>query len=95
VNEIKVDNHSYICIVPAKDFQYCHYKLRPWVPDILAECTDKEQAFENWMERDALFAVTVKEKADKFGYKSIITDGRIGIDNIYDQVVNWFNLSNS
>ena len=47
------------------------------------------------MERDALFAVTVKEKADKIGYKSIITDGTIGIDNIYEQVVNWFNLYDS
>lgn len=92
VKEMTVDNHSYICIIPTKDFQYHHYKLRPWVPDILAECTNKEQAFENWMERDALFAVTVKEKAEQLGYKSITTDGTIGIDNIYEQVVDWFNL---
>lgn len=92
VNEIKVENHSYICIVPTKDFQYHHYKLRPWVPDILAECTDKEQAFENWMERDALFAATVRENADKIGYQSIVTDGSIDVNTIYEQVVNWFNL---
>ncbi len=92
MNEIKVDSNSYICIVPTKDFQYHHYKLRPWVPEILKDCTDKEQAFENWMERDALFAASVKEKADKLGYRTIITDGTIGADHIYKQVVEWFNL---
>lgn len=93
MNDIKVAFNSYVCIVPTKDFQYHHYRLRSWVPEVLKDCTDKEQAFENWMERDALFAVSVKEKADKLGYKTIVVDGTIGADHIYEQVVKWFNLS--
>jgi hypothetical protein len=90
MNKLGVDSNSYICIIPTKDFQYHHYKLRPWVPEILKDCTDKKQAFENWMERDALFAVTVKEKADKLGYRTIITDGTVGVDCVYNQVAEWF-----
>jgi hypothetical protein len=56
----------------------------------LKDCTDKKQAFENWMERDALFAVSVKEKADKLGYRTLITDGTIGVDCVYSQVTEWF-----
>ncbi len=90
MHEIKVNTNSYICIVPTKDFQYHHYKLRPWVPEILKACTDKEKAFDNWMERDALFAVTVKDEADKLGYRTLITDGTIGVKHMYKQVVEWF-----
>jgi hypothetical protein len=90
MNELGIDCNSYICIIPTKDFQYHHYKLRPWVPEILKDCTDKKQAFENWMERDALFAITVKEEADKLGYRSLITDGTIGVDCVYNQVAEWF-----
>lgn len=93
IKEIDVNNHSYICIVPTKEFQCHHYKLRPWVPDALAGCSDKEKAFENWMERDALFALTVKEKAEELSYKTIVNDGTSSIDDIYRQVKEWFQLS--
>ncbi len=92
MNEMQVDANSYICIVPTRNFQYHHYKLRPWVPEVLKDCTDKEQAFENWMERDSLFAVQIKDDADKLGYRTIIIDGTIGPNQIYQQVVKWFNL---
>jgi hypothetical protein len=90
MHELGIDSNSYICIIPTKAFQYHHYKQRPWVPEILKDCTDKKQAFENWMERDALFAVSVKEKADKLGYRTLITDGTIGVDCVYSQVTEWF-----
>lgn len=90
MREIGVNSNSYICIIPTKDFQYHHYKLRPWVPEILKDCTDKKQAFENWMERDALFAIMVKEEADKLGYRVLTTDGTIGVDCVYNQVAEWF-----
>jgi 2-phosphoglycerate kinase len=94
IHAIGVGSNSYICIIPTKEFQYHHYKLRPWVPEILKDCTDKKQAFENWMERDALFAVTVKEEADKLGYRSLITDGTIGVDCVYNQVAECLDLGN-
>ncbi len=90
MNKIKIEPTSYMCIVPTRNFQYHHYKLRPWVPEILKDCTDKEKAFDNWMERDALFATTVKEEADKLGYRTLITDGTIGVEYMYKQVAEWF-----
>lgn len=51
---------DYISIVPTADFQISHYKEREWVPYVLEGCSDKQQAFDNWMERDILFAKQVK-----------------------------------
>lgn len=51
---IGVDEENYVCIVPTEEFQYFHYKQRPWVPHVLEGCSNNELAFENWMKRDAL-----------------------------------------
>jgi 2-phosphoglycerate kinase len=92
VHSIGIDTNSYICIVPTKEFQYQHYKQRPWVPYILKDCSDKEQAFENWMERDAMFAIFAKHSAEKLGYKTILTDGISDINAVVKQVCNAFML---
>lgn len=87
-----IDVSSYFCIVPEKKFQYENYKLRPYVPYILADCSDKELAFENWMERDALFAQYVKRSAEELGYHTIVTDGQRTIMEQYQEVVQAFHL---
>lgn len=66
---------DYITIVPVPDFQITHYKEREWVPFVLEGCSDKGQAFDNWMERDILFARQVKAECEENGVVCIVNDG--------------------
>jgi hypothetical protein len=64
-----------VWMVPTPQFQLRHYALREWVPAYLRDCTDPEQAFRNWMHRDALFAGHVSDLAAAVGARVIIVDG--------------------
>jgi hypothetical protein len=88
----RTEKDSYICIVPTKEFQYSKYRERDWVPTILKGCSDKDQAFLNWMERDALFAKTVRGEAEELGYKNILVDGNVSIAENIKIVKNTFGL---
>lgn len=76
----------YLCITPTREFQMVHYRQRPWVSMILEGCTEKEKAFENWMERDALFADIVRQQCEKYGYASWITDGSRSVSEMLQSV---------
>lgn len=56
---------SYLCLTPTADFQTKHYQQREWVPYVLEDTSNPEQAFENWMQRDILFAQMVRKEAKK------------------------------
>ncbi len=94
MKKIGVTENEYICITPSKDFQYEKYSQRTWIHDILKDCSDKKLAFENWMERDALFALEVNAKAEELGYRTIIVDGKSSIDRNFMLVEKIFNLKN-
>lgn len=81
-----ISDSRYICITPTKEFQVEHYKKREWIPYILEGCSDKEKAFENWMNRDALFAEDVRKQCEAANYKSMITDGTVSIDEMLKKV---------
>lgn len=87
-----IPENRYICITPTKDFQIEHYIKREWLPYILEGCADKEKAFQNWMDRDALFAEDVRNQCEKTGYKSVVTDGKVGIEDMLDIVCQQFEL---
>lgn len=76
----------YIAIVPEKEFQLSHYQQRTWVPYVLKDCSDKEKAFDNWMERDSLFAREVKKQAEIEGYEVIENDGGASIEELVNKV---------
>lgn len=90
MRHIGVNEKHYICIVPTKEFQYIHYKQRSWVPHVLEGCSNKELAFENWMKRDAFFAIKVKQESENLGYKTFITDGNLNVSYTYNQVCKAF-----
>ena len=71
------DAAHYIAITPSRDFQISRYSERPWVPHVLRDCTDKAQAFANWMERDALFAEEIRRQCTRLGLPCLLTDGSI------------------
>ncbi|MBO4458414.1 MAG: hypothetical protein J5802_11910 [Butyrivibrio sp.] len=83
---------EYISIVPSAEFQVSHYKKREWVPYILEGCADKQKAFDNWMERDILFAQRIKAKCDEYSIPCIVNDGTRSIDELYKTVKEMFIL---
>lgn len=89
---LDVPYNRYLSITPTKDFQVSHYSQREWVPYVLRECSDKDKAFENWMERDALFAKDVQRQCEEAGYLSVVNNGEIGIDELVKLVEGHFRL---
>lgn len=84
--------HRYICIVPTEAFQREKYAQRDWVGQFLSDCKDPEDAFENWMRRDALFARKALRQAQALGYPSITVDGTKSIAEHYQLVKQTFLL---
>lgn len=83
---------EYIAIIPAPDFQITHYKEREWVPYVLEGCSDRQRAFDNWMQRDILFAERVKAECEEKKIPCITNDGRITRDGLTGMVKELFHL---
>jgi 2-phosphoglycerate kinase len=64
-------------LVPTATFQVQHYAQRPWARDILSECSQPQQAFQNWMDRDSRFANAVEEQARAGGMPVRRVDGTL------------------
>lgn len=90
MKQAHIPENRYLSITPTKDFQVFHYRQREWVTYVLAECSDKEAAFENWMERDALFARAVEQQCRKEGYRSLINEGKVPMEEMARQVAAHF-----
>lgn len=82
MNKCNIPRNRYFSIVPSKEFQNYYYKQREWVPYVLREYKDKEKAFLNWMERDALFALNIYNQCKMEGFSSIINDGSMEIETL-------------
>lgn len=94
MNDIGVRKSNYICVVPTNEFQYDKYSQRSWVMNYLEGCSNKKLAFENWMNRDYLFASSVLKDASQLEYPTLIVDGMKSIDENFKAVEKAFNLSN-
>jgi hypothetical protein len=81
-----------IWIVPTDEFQRHHYAQRPWRHDVVKECSDPDQAWENWMARDAGFAKAVAEGARSLGFKVLTVDGSVSLDDTIKVVEEHFQL---
>ncbi len=89
---LMTDAVHYIAITPSREFQISRYSQRPWVPHVLQDCTDKGQAFANWMERDALFAEEVRRQCTQLGLPHLLTDGSVSPEERLRQVADHFRL---
>ena len=94
VKDLECPASSYLCLTPTADFQKKHYIQREWVPYVLEGTTNPEQAFENWMQRDILFAQMVRKEAMKLGYSSLVTDGSQSENQNAEEVARLLKLSN-
>lgn len=92
MKSINIPTNQYLSITPTKDLQVFHYRKREWIPYILKDCTDKDKAFENWMERDALFALDVQKQCAKEQYVSLINNGEMSMDEMVRFVEKHFGL---
>jgi len=92
MKKLGVPKDRYLAITPTKDFQVEHYSRREWVPFVLEGCSDKEKAFSNWMERDALFAKEVQKQCAEEQYVSIINEGSIEVDKMVEMVASYLGL---
>ena len=87
-----IPKDRYVSITPSKEFQVAHYSQREWVPYVLADCSDQEKAFSNWMDRDAMFALEVQRQCAEEHYCSIINDGTIELAQLVNSVEEVFQL---
>ena len=79
-------------IVPSSQFQRKHYSQRTWVADVLRDCSDPDQAFENWMQRDETFARWVRHNALIHGLQTLVVDGKHNIESTAQIVSQHFGL---
>ena len=93
MHELGIDKSRYLCMIPTKEFQIKHYSKREWVEEYLSSCTDKKTAFTNWMQRDVLFALSVREQAEALEYKTLVIDGSKSVDEIFKLVARTFELA--
>lgn len=93
IKEMGVTHNRYISITPTEEFQIYHFKKREFVPYILKDCSDKEQAFANWMGRDILFAKEVQRQCAEENFYSIVNDGSVTVDEMVDRVERHFGLT--
>ncbi|MDU6293791.1 MAG: AAA family ATPase [Streptococcus mitis] len=94
VKELECPASSYLCLTPTTDFQKKHYRQREWVPYVLEGTTNPDKAFENWMQRDILFAQMVRKEAMELGYSSLLTDGSQSENQTMKEVARLLKLSN-
>lgn len=81
-----------IWLVPTPEFQRETYARREWVAGILAECEKPEQAWRNWMDRDAGFAAHVAEQARLRNRAIITVDGSEPVEAVLPRVIHHFGL---
>ena len=82
-----------IWLIPTADFQRAHYSKRDWVRGVLAQCSEPEVAFHNWMERDIRFAQWIEAEAIATHLSLLRVDGNRTIEQNAEAVARHFQLS--
>jgi hypothetical protein len=68
--------------VPTPVFQRHHYSQRSFVQEILSQCRDPQQAWDNWMSRDEQFGHQVAAAAIQRNHTVAWVDGRRSIEEL-------------
>jgi len=85
------DRRRAIWVVATEAFQRYQYPRRgPWVQHILRQCSNPDQALQNWMDRDVAFAAWVQKRVRALGFPLLIVDGILSIEQNARQVVEHF-----
>ena len=78
----------YLVAPPALLRQY--YQQRNWAGSILKACSDPEQAFNNWMERDIAFARYIDEQSRQYHMSCLVSDDNLSIESKAKKVAEHF-----
>lgn len=83
-----------IWLIPTREFLFDTYRSnRPdMVKGITKTCDDPEQAYLNWMNRDAAFSEWVEQRADAHNFQVIRVSGEESVQEIAQQVAEHFGL---
>lgn len=81
-----------VYIIPTPEFQQKRYTHREWIHGILAQCTNPQQAFVNWMARDVQFGGWVAETAETHNFLVLHVDGSQTIPKSAANVATHFQL---
>ncbi len=87
-----IPDKRYICITPTAEFQLEHFKKRKWINYYLADCSDPEKAYENWMKRDIGFAKRVKKVTLKLDKNYFEINDEVDKNKMYEKVKSIFGL---
>jgi hypothetical protein len=68
--------------VPTPPFQRHHYSQRGFIQEILSQCRDPQQAWDNWMQRDEQFGRQVAAAAAQHNYTVESLDGQRSIEEL-------------
>jgi 2-phosphoglycerate kinase len=82
-----------IWLIPTADFQRAHYFKRDWVRSVLAQCSEPEVAFHNWMERDIRFARWIETEVNATQLSLLTVDGNQTIEQNAEAAAQHFQLS--
>jgi len=58
-----------------------YYQQRDWPGSIVKQCSDPEQAFNNWMERDITFAHYVEEQSRQYHLRCLVSEAKLSIES--------------
>lgn len=75
VAPLLLEAHHAIWMVPTPEFQVEHYSRRAWAQDVVRACSNPQQAFHNWMQRDICFAQQVEQAARHLTMRTLVVDG--------------------
>jgi hypothetical protein len=81
-----------IWVIPTTDFQVVHYAERDWAQGAVAQCSNPEAAFHNWMERDTRFAKWIEVEASALQLPLLKVDGNRTIEENAEAVARQFQL---
>jgi 2-phosphoglycerate kinase len=82
-----------IWVIPAADFQKAHYSARAWAKSAVAQCSNPEVAFQNWMLRDCRFAAWIEAEVSALQFSFLKIDGNRTIRENAAAVVAHFQFS--
>jgi 2-phosphoglycerate kinase len=93
VSPLLLDPRRAMWVVPTREFQLHHYSHRQWSREVVSDCSDPDQAFRNWMERDIRFAMFVSQEATARRLPVLIVDGQRSLTENTETVERHFQLS--
>src|SRR5438105_2762581 len=82
-----------IWLISSADFQRAQYSEREWASTIVAQCSDPETAFDNWMERDIRFAEWVEAEATALNLTMLKVDGNRTLEENAEAIATHFQLA--